>query len=336
MTECSRERGSRRTRAVAVVGIGRSGTSLVTRGLEALGVDLGGALRPGAGKNPTGFFEDEALAAISRRVRKAAGLRSVSVALVEPEVWRSDALRALVDEACAVIRARFGESALWGFKHGRTLQILPFWRQVFESLDVDDAYVVASRNPVSVARSRAVLNARRGEQAHSDLEWLVNVVPHMRLVLERPFVVVDYDRLVAAPATELERVAERLAFPVDAETRNSIQSFGREFVDPSLRHSHFGAAALAEDVDVNPLVREAYGCLHRLACDESGIPVGEVRAMWQRVEESMAALAPAIRRMGELELDLRRARNHPFGPLQNLPRMARKQVARIRALASGQ
>ena len=46
--------------AVVVLGAGRSGTSAITRALQAIGVDLGDDLRPGGGKNPTGFFEDQA------------------------------------------------------------------------------------------------------------------------------------------------------------------------------------------------------------------------------------------------------------------------------------
>ena len=42
--------------AIVIVGVGRSGTSAITRGVQALGVELGGHLRPGGGKNPTGFF----------------------------------------------------------------------------------------------------------------------------------------------------------------------------------------------------------------------------------------------------------------------------------------
>ncbi len=51
--------------AIVVLGVGLSGTSTVTRGLQALGVELGDQLRPGAGKNPTGFFEDESLLKIN-------------------------------------------------------------------------------------------------------------------------------------------------------------------------------------------------------------------------------------------------------------------------------
>ena len=61
-------------RAIVVLGAGRSGTSAITRGLQTLGVELGDQLRPGGGKNPTGFFEDESLMKINKRLRKALGL----------------------------------------------------------------------------------------------------------------------------------------------------------------------------------------------------------------------------------------------------------------------
>ena len=45
-------------KVVIVVGAGRSGTSTITRGLSALGIELGDNLKPGSAKNPKGFFED--------------------------------------------------------------------------------------------------------------------------------------------------------------------------------------------------------------------------------------------------------------------------------------
>ena len=68
-----------RQRFIVVIGPGRSGTSTITRGLQALGVELGDQLRPGGGKNPLGFFEDEGLLKLNKRVRSALGLRADSV-----------------------------------------------------------------------------------------------------------------------------------------------------------------------------------------------------------------------------------------------------------------
>lgn len=186
-------------RVVVVFGVGRSGTSAVTRGLQALGVELGDKLRPGGGKNPTGFFEDEDLLTLNKRLRKLLGLRAESVSLIEPHQWQTPAVQAFQQEARETIRRRFGSYPLWGYKFAGTLRFLPFWRTVFQSLEVDVRYVMAIRNPISVARSRAKLNPRRGLQKKSDLEWLVHVIPYFREVRERPCVVVDYDLLIPVP-----------------------------------------------------------------------------------------------------------------------------------------
>src|SRR5215470_11882242 len=161
-----------RQRFIVVLGAGRSGTSAITRGLQALGVELGDQLRPAGGKNPTGFFEDESLMTINKRLRKALGLRVESVSLIEPHHWQLPAVRALQQVAIETIRRRFHHYSLWGYKYAGTLRLLPFWRTVYHALDLDVRYVMAVRNPMSVARSRAKLNPYCGTQEQSDLEWL--------------------------------------------------------------------------------------------------------------------------------------------------------------------
>src|ERR1700740_1780941 len=71
---------STRSRAVVVLGVGRSGTSALTRGLGALGVELGDKLRGAALlKNPTGFYEDTDLLRINKRLKALLGVRGESV-----------------------------------------------------------------------------------------------------------------------------------------------------------------------------------------------------------------------------------------------------------------
>ena len=152
-----------------MIGPGRSGTSTITRGLQALGVELGDQLRPGGGKNPLGFFEDEGLLKLNKRVRSALGLRADSVSLIQPHQWQMPAVQTLAQEAQEIIRRRFGRYPLPGYKIALTLRMLPFWRMVFQALDLDVRYVMAVRNPLSVGRSRAQLNPRRGVQEKSDL-----------------------------------------------------------------------------------------------------------------------------------------------------------------------
>src|SRR4030095_4327352 len=137
-------------RFIVVLGAGRSGTSTITRGLRALGVELGDQLRPGGGKNPLGFFEDEGLLKLNKRLRKTLGLRAESVSLIDPQQWQKPQVQALKQEAEQIIRQRFGHTPFWGYKYAGTLRMLPFWREVFQALDLDVRYLVTIRTPMRV------------------------------------------------------------------------------------------------------------------------------------------------------------------------------------------
>lgn len=312
-----------RNTAVVVLGAGRSGTSAITRGVQALGVDLGRRLRRGRGKNPTGFFEDRDLLAINKRLKHELGITGESIRLIPSSQWDSPNLRRLRARAVKTIERRFGETSLWGFKYGRTLRMLPFWEAVFRELDLDVRYVVAMRNPLSVARSRAHLDPKRGVQVKSDMEWLVNVIPYFRAVAQRLFVVVDYDALIVNPDGQLERMARSLRIDLSEEIRASIRSFATEFLQPGMRHSRYSIEDLEASQAVDPLVRDAYRWLHRLANDEIAPDSEYLWQEWYRIEQALAARAPLLLYMDMLIDDLRRAQRHPLGPMQALPQLLR-------------
>lgn len=313
----------RRSTAVVVLGAGRSGTSAITRGVQALGVNLGDRLRRGRGKNPTGFFEDRDLLALNKRLKRELDISGESVRLIPPSQWDSHNIRLLRQSAVRTIERRFGESRLWGFKYARTLRLLPFWEAVFRELDLDVRYVVALRNPLSVAHSRTQLDPQRGVQIKSDLEWLANVVPYFPTVAQRIFVVVDYDALMASPDAQLERLARGLKIELTERTQESIKTFTTEFLLPGLRHSRFSIEELEASQEVDPLVRDAYRWLHRLAYDEIAPDTEALWNDWHRIEQALAARAPLLWYIDTLLGDLRRAQRDPRGPLQALPQLLR-------------
>lgn len=299
--------------AIVVVGVGRSGTSAITRGVQALGVELGDHLRPAGGKNPTGFFEDQDLLAINRRLKRLLHIRGDSVRLIENHEWQTPAIRSLQREAAETVRRRFGQYPRWGYKYARTLRLLPFWREVFATVHLDVRYVVALRNPLSVARSRAKLDPQRGTQEQSDLEWLVNVVPYFRELRRRPFVVVDYDLVLADPGQQLRRIAAALALPVTAQIDGAIEAYAQQFLRPGMRHSVFSDRDLQGRV--NQLTTAAYLWLRRLATDEGDVSDPHQWSEWEDIERRLAAMAPVLCHLDRVQAELRRAQWNPLGPL---------------------
>lgn len=307
---------------VTILGAGRSGTSAITRGMRAIGIDLGDRLRRGRGKNPTGFFEDNDMLDLNRKLKRALGVRADSVRLIDDVEWDLPNVRAIHPVCVDTMRGRFGGKRLWGYKYGRTLRFLPFWLRVWEELDVDVRYVVAVRNPLSVARSRGRLEPRRGTQEKSDLEWLVNIVPYFHLARVRPMVVVDYDSLMADPTHELERMARGLGLPLD--DRSGIEEYCARFLKPGVRHSHFAIEDLEKDPHVNPLTRQAYAWLYRMASDEIATDDGEFWADWQRIAGEAEDLRPVLKHIDIVQNDLRNAERSFLGPLQAVPDLWRR------------
>lgn len=304
-----------RQRAVLVLGAGRSGTSVVARAVQAVGVDLGDDFKPPSPKNPTGFFEDAALLKLSKSLRHALGLRPDSLRLLDETVWNSPAVAPCYAEFASTINDRFGGSPVWGFKYAQTMRLLPFWQRLFERMDISPNYVLAIRNPLSVASSRTKLDPQRGQHGHSDLEWLVNVVPYFDRLRGATLAVVDYDRLMQDPEAQLERLATRLQLPLNQQTRHNIHAFTNTFLKPSLQHTRFSIDDLKAAETINILVRDAYCWLDRLATDDIDPTTAELWDAWERINRGVSALEPILARLDHLHHELRRARWNPLTPI---------------------
>jgi hypothetical protein len=302
--------------AVFVIGAGRSGTSTVARALQAVGVDLGDRFKKASRKNPTGFFEDKDLLTISKKARRVLGLRADSVRLIEAHDFECDAIQRLQSEAVDVIQTRFSNSSVWGFKYGRTLRILPFWDRVLDITGHDPAYVIALRNPLSVARSRAKIDPRRGRQAASDLEWLVSIVPFFRKIQGKRLAVIDYDDLMDDPTAELQRMVDQLRVPNAQASNSDIQAYVDRFLDTRLRHTRFDDRDLDNTNEINPIVRDAYRLLKTWTHAQSPEQIDQFWRAWADIDSRVDALSPILSLLDAKENDWRRAVTHPLGPLQ--------------------
>jgi hypothetical protein len=273
------------SRAVLVVGMHRSGTSAIARGIAALGVYLGDDFLDAQPENPTGYWEDKGIVEIDERVLEALSLRWDGVAPIAPQDFRRLRIRFLRSAAARYVKRTFGAHPLWGFKDPRTIRLLPFWRAVLRSCRADDAYVVAIRNPRSVEAS--LFRRQSMDAATAQRLWLVHMVPNLRLVRERPMVVVDYDLLMRDPRPQLERIARALALP-EPDPRE-IERFAAEFLDATLRHSVFSPHdAAGEATDLERLTQRAYRLLHDLATDRAATDGDAFWSAWGEIERACA------------------------------------------------
>ena len=269
----------------------RSGTSALARGLQMLGVYLGNDFISPKPDNPTGYWEDRNIYEINERLLAIFGLKWEEVALIDDARWDAPEVEGLRTEAVAYLKSQFVSHPLWGFKDPRTIRLLPFWRSALRSLEVDECYLLVIRNPRSVADSLIRRHGMDAVTAH--LLWLVYVVPNLGMIANRPFMVADYDLVMADPRQELERIANGLTIPLTDTSKVGIDQFASDFLDPNLRHSFFNVSDFELDLNLPPLTREAYLWLRSLATDRTPNDSPRFWTAWENSRKAVERLIAA-------------------------------------------
>lgn len=225
------ERSRTESALIVVLGMHRGGTSAITRAMETMGADFGTNLgRPVAGENDKGFFEDLDIHRINAELLHAAGASWDSLAPINLDRIAPPMLDVFRERAAAMLRAKC-RAKIFALKDPRISRLLPFWMPVFEHCGVRVFYVIAVRNPFSVARS--LKRRDRFTLEKSCCLWLAHMVPAVRATEGQRRVFVDYDTLVDAPVDELTRVSKSLGFALDAQR---VAVYAQEFLDNRLRH----------------------------------------------------------------------------------------------------
>ena len=197
-----------------VVGMHRSGTSLLTAMLQALGVALPGTLIPGDRHNPEGYFEWDALVRLQERllIDLDRWWPSAQGCLALPPGWldhpaslvaHKNLIRLLEQVASSI------KDPCWAFKDPRTSRLLPLWLRVASELDIPLRLILAVRDPAEVTRSLVQrdgsitgMNAERAQI----LWWRFNLEPLEAAAKIVPVTVVHYGHWFSQPELQLQRL----------------------------------------------------------------------------------------------------------------------------------
>ena len=288
---------TKNSKLVVVLGMHRSGTSAITRGLEVLGVKLGDNLYPAAIDNPKGFWEDNDFLGINEELLAHLDYSVDRLGLIDWQMPSTAIVESLELKAEKLVSERCKKNALWGFKDPRTARLLPFWQAVFERVGCDVRYVIATRNPISIVES---LYKRSGfEGGITFYLWLEHLIPAISGTMNAKRVVVDYDQLLENPKLQLLRVAKALG--VTAPEPLALFAFESEFLDVGLRHTHFTMHDLERYPSVPPQVVTAYDWLVRLANDSVLLDSTETKNVFEALSQELIFLSPTLNFIGYQE-----------------------------------
>ena len=194
-----------RARIVCVLGMHRSGTSLATRLMNLLGVDLGAAehLLGPRPDDPKGFWEYRPILELNEEILGRLGGNWREPPPLLPG-WETSAEFADLRQRARELVARSFASADWGWKDPRTCLTLPFWKRILPPLH----YVICMRSPAEVAAS---LEQREGLPIEKSIRlWQVYTAAAIEQTAGLPRHFIFYEDLIRSHREEVSRLARFL------------------------------------------------------------------------------------------------------------------------------
>jgi hypothetical protein len=262
--------------AVLVLGMHRSGTSVLAGLLAHLGAQAPRALMPPDANNPQGYWESQLFHDFHERLLAMAGTRWDSWTQVPSEWLRSDASAQFGEECQSLLQTEFGEAPLFLLKDPRMCRLMPFWLPLMESFRITPSAVLVIRRPIEVARSLERRNA---------LSRITSLLMWLRHVLDAEV----HTRNIQRSIVRCEDLLERWS-PIAAQIGRDLNvDWPRRTAEHEAQIAHFMASGFKET-----------------QTEPAGWDVPEpLRGLLQRTETALAALRSDARQsesaMAELD-----------------------------------
>lgn len=246
--------------AVCIIGMHRSGTSMIAQLLHHCGLYLGpeNQLLGATSANTDGHFEHKGFLKINRAL-----LEYFQASWEFPPQWKAGwqtdaAIESMRADARALI-AELSPRSPWGWKEPRTTVLLPFWKSIVPGL----RFVICIRSPLDVAKSLAKRNGIPVERGM--FLWH----RYTRAALEdsegSPRMVVHYEDFFIDPHATIARLARFCGLQRPANV-----TLAESGVRPDLRHQNSELAEILSLESVPAEHKFLYLGLRGLAREERG------------------------------------------------------------------
>jgi hypothetical protein len=222
---------------IIITGMHRAGTSMLSRMINLLGVNLGQNLLGVHGTpdptNPKGHWEDIACIEANKAIIREAIDYPTEWEWMNPVCIQGESISNGTREVMRHAIQPLQNQGRWGFKDPRNCITLQAWCEELGRPTV----IVGVRNPVEVARSLYTRNSI--PYVDGIRTWYEYYSTVLKTVAQRNLraIFVDYEINLADPVAQFQRLAHCLEIQLEADSEacNIVQ----DFVDPALRRNRF-------------------------------------------------------------------------------------------------
>jgi hypothetical protein len=329
---------------LCVLGMHRSGTSVVTQFLHRLGMTVAPELLEAMdGVNDEGFWEDRHVVELNEKLLLARNSRWHDCGIVTTETMDLGAEEEIRSEAIAHFKRNYRAEGFSVVKDPRLCRSLPFWFDVWRDAGLSPIFIHVVRHPFAVAKS---LQKRDRIPYECGITlWLLHTVESMLDCSGQTELIVIYDEFLRQPLRLPQMLVSKCGVALPA-AETSWQEIAGATIKENLRRNDNSintSLGLRELIAFSVSLYEtisafAYGSMDRNQLeswrnDLQGLLVryGDDIAMLQRLAADLMDLSATSVRVGELHSKALAVIQTKDAEIQTKDTMIQTQGSEIRA-----
>ncbi len=248
--------------ALIVGGVGRSGTSALTRVLNLLGATLPEQVIPPGWGNEKGFWEPRAIVELSDEILRGFGSNYFDTRPLPGDWYQRAAANGYVERIAGTIERSYRGGRLIVIKDPRICRLGRLYFAALDRLGYTPRIILPVRQPGETVAS---LHRRDGTDPRiSELVWVRHMLETEAVTRGYKRIWVSYDWLLRDWRGLAGSIADTLGvtWPVDAEDAAAAVD---AFLDPDMRH--FDSATRHAVLPVGPTAARLWACVRRQTPD---------------------------------------------------------------------
>lgn len=260
----SQRQKSRQKVAVLVLGMHRSGTSMLGGVLDRLGCGRPKSPIPPNDGNSKGYFESIEVMKLNDAILDALGSRWDDWRQLDNGWQDSPRFVEFRERIASTMTAEYGDASLIYLKDPRICRLIPIWREALVESGYAPVCIHTYRNPLEVLQSLAAREEIVVEPEVGLLLWLRHILDAEAGSRGLPRIFTSYARLLSDWTYFSEKAEDAFGFswPVARNVRHDRMS---DMIDPSLRHHDASAKDPRQDPSVPKLVKQCLEVMERWA-----------------------------------------------------------------------
>ncbi len=232
---------------ILILGMHRSGTSLVSQIIAKWGAYMGEELMKANEFNEDGYWENKHLQEINESILESSG-----------GAWFSPPDHIDIDKlvtefghiAYQLVDEMDRKNKVWCWKEPRMVVLLDFWKRILEGRNI--TYIISYRHPKAVAES--LLRRDNMPKSISLLLWEYSIKEIIRQVNKSDrYLFVEYESLISDPDYECRKIFEYLNSVYNISKDNKIFNEMKlavkpEYMNSDIQHSSYIMSPFQEDL----------------------------------------------------------------------------------------